>query len=134
MSASSLGSEQRAGVVRVVPETDEIVAVCLEGDFDLGNAPALGTEVGRALENGNDLILDLSQATFIDSSVVHVLVNASRAAIGSKRAVVLQLGTAPIVERVLESAEIERVLPRVHERREAVRIIQEKAETVYPKS
>jgi len=103
MSASSLGSEQRAGVVRVVPETDEIVAVCLEGDFDLGNAPALGTEVGRALENGNDLILDLSQATFIDSSVVHVLVNASRAAIGSKRAVVLQLGTAPIVERVLES-------------------------------
>jgi len=134
MSASSLGSEQRAGVVRVVPETDEIVAVCLEGDFDLGNAPALGTEVGRALENGNDLILDLSQATFIDSSVVHVLVNASRAAIGSKRAVVLQLGTAPIVERVLEIAEIERVLPRVHERREAVRIIQEKAETVYPKS
>ena len=125
MSASSLGSEQRAGVVRVVPETDEIVAVCLEGDFDLGNAPALGTEVGRALENGNDLILDLSQATFIDSSVVHVLVNASRAAIGSKRAVVLQLGTAPIVERVLEIAEIERVLPRVHERREAVRIIKQ---------
>ena len=37
-------------------------------------------------------------------------------------------------ERVLEIAEIERVLPRVHERREAVRIIQEKAETVYPKS
>ena len=133
MSATSFGSEQR-GVVRVVPETDEIVAVCLEGDFDLSNAPAIGKEVGLALEDGNDLILDLSQATFIDSSVVHVLVNASRAAIGSKRAVVLQLGTAPIVERVLEIAEIERVLPRVHERREAVRIIQEKAETVYPKS
>ena len=121
MSATSFGSEQR-GVVRVVPETDEIVAVCLEGDFDLSNAPAIGKEVGLALEDGNDLILDLSQATFIDSSVVHVLVNASRAAIGSKRAVVLQLGTAAIVERVLEIAEIERVLPRVHERREAVRI------------
>ena len=133
MSATSFGSEQR-GVVRVVPETDEIVAVCLEGDFDLSNAPAIGKEVGLALEDGNDLILDLSQATFIDSSVVHVLVNASKAVIGSKRAVVLQLGTAPIVERVLEIAEIERVLPRVHERREAVRIIQEKAETVYPKS
>ena len=133
MSASSFSPEP-GGVIRVVPETDEIVAVCLEGDFDLGNAPALGKEVGRALENGNDLILDLSQATFIDSSVVHVLVNASKAVIGSKRAVVLQLGTAPIVERVLEIAEIERVLPRVHERREAVRIIQEKAETVYPKS
>ena len=125
MSASSLGSEQRAGVVRVVPETDEIVAVCLEGDFDLSNAPAIGKEVGLALEDGNDLILDLSQATFIDSSVVHVLVNASKAVIGSDRAVVLQLGTAAIVERVLEIAEIERVLPRAHERQEAVRIIQQ---------
>ena len=124
MSATSFGSEQR-GVVRVVPETDEIVAVCLEGDFDLSNAPALGKEVGLALENGNDLILDLSQATFIDSSVVHVLVNASKAVIGSNRAVVLQLGTAAIVERVLEIAEIERVLPRAHERQEAVRIIQQ---------
>jgi anti-anti-sigma factor len=124
MSATSFGSEQR-GVVRVVPETDEIVAVCLEGDFDLSNAPAIGKEVGLALEDGNDLILDLSQATFIDSSVVHVLVNASKAVIGSDRAVVLQLGTAAIVERVLEIAEIERVLPRAHERQEAVRIIQQ---------
>jgi anti-anti-sigma factor len=125
MSASSFCSEQPAGVIRVVPETDEIVAVCLEGDFDLSNAPAFGKEVGRALENGNDLILDLSQATFIDSSVVHVLVNASKALVGSERAVVLQLGTAAIVERVLEIAEIERVLPRAHERREAVRMIQQ---------
>ena len=133
MHASSLGSEQPAGVIRVVPETDEIVAVCLEGDFDLSNAPAFGKEVGRALENGNDLILDLSQATFIDSSVVHVLVNASKAVTGSERAVVLQLGTAAIVERVLEIAQIERVLPRAHHRQEAVRIIQQ-AELVQSKS
>ena len=124
MSASSFSPEP-GGVIRVVPETDEIVAVCLEGDFDLSNAPAIGKEVGLALEDGNDLILDLSQATFIDSSVVHVLVNASKAVIGSDRAVVLQLGTAAIVERVLEIAEIERVLPRAHERQEAVRIIQQ---------
>ena len=127
MSASALGSEQRAGLIHVVPETDQIVAVCLEGDFDLSSAPALGKEVGRALENGNSLILDLSQATFIDSSVVHVLVNASKAVTGSERAVVLQLGTAAIVERALEIAEIERVLPRVHERHEAVRMIQQAA-------
>jgi anti-anti-sigma factor len=129
MHASSIGCDHRDAIIRVVAETDEIVAVCLEGDFDLSNAPAFGKEVGRALENGNNLILDLSQATFIDSSVVHVLINASKAATGSKRAVVLQLGTAPIVERVLEIAEIERVLPRAHERQEAVRIIQQRAAT-----
>ena len=130
MSAAALGSDQRDGVIRVVPETDEIVAVCLEGDFDLNNAPAFGKEIGRALENGNNLIVDLSQATFIDSSVVYVLVNASKAVTGSDRAVVLQLGTAAIVERVLEIAEIERVLPRAHERQEAVRIIQQRDEKV----
>ena len=130
MSASSFGSEHPNGVIRVVPETDEIVAVCLEGDFDLSNAPALGKEVGRALDNGHHLILDLSQATFIDSSVVHVLVNASKPVTGSERAVVLQLGTAAIVERVLEIAEIERVLPRAHERQEAVRMIQQRDEKV----
>jgi anti-anti-sigma factor len=129
MHASSIGSDHRDAVIRVIPETDEIVAVCLEGDFDLANAPAFGKEIGRALEKGNNVILDLSQATFIDSSVVHVLVNASRAVTGSERTVVLQLGTAAIVERVLQIAEIERALPRVHHRLEAVRIIQQ-AETV----
>jgi anti-sigma B factor antagonist len=132
MHASSIGSDHRDAVVRVLPETDEIVAVCLEGDFDLSNAAALSTEVDRTLKNGNNLILDLSEATFIDSSVVHVLVQASEAANGNGRGVVLQLGTAAIVERVLEIAEIERVLPRAHERQEAVRIIQQPAETVQP--
>lgn len=129
MHASSIGSDHCDAIIRVVPENGEIVAVCLEGDFDLNNAPAIGKEVGRALEDGNNLILDLSQATFIDSSVVHVLVNVSKAVTRSERAVVLQLGTAPIVERVLEIVEIERVLPRAHDRQEAVRIIQQRAAT-----
>jgi len=58
-----------------------------------------------------------------------VLVNVSKAVTGSERGVVLQLGTAPIVERVLEIVEIERVLPRAHDRQEAVRIIQQRAAT-----
>ena len=130
MFASSTGSEHREGVIRVVPETDEIVAVCVEGDFDLANAPALGDDIDRALDSGNDLIVDLSEATFIDSSVINVLVRASKAAGAREQTMVLQLGTAVIVERVLEIARIERVLPRAHDRQEAVRIIQQQAEAV----
>ena len=122
--ASSIGSEHRAGAIRVVPETDEIIAVYLEGDFDLSNAPALGDEIDRALEGGNDLIVDLSEATFIDSSVINALMRASKKAVGRAQAIILQLGTAAIVERALELAGIELVLPRAHERQEAVRIIQ----------
>jgi anti-anti-sigma factor len=122
MHASS--AECRDGVIRVLPETDGIVAVCLDGDFDLSNAAALSEQVERAQENGNDLILDLSQTTFIDSSIIHVLFDAARAVEGRNQTVILQLGTVPIVERALEIADIERVLPRARDREEAVRMIQ----------
>ena len=130
MSASTFGSVHRDGVIRVVPETDEIVAVCLEGDFDLANAPALDDQVDRALRDGKDLIMDLSQATFVDSSVINLLLRTARAAGRREHSVVLQLGTAAIVERVLEITSIERVLPRAHNRQEAVRILQQRAVTV----
>ena len=127
MSASSFGSEQSKGVVRLTREGDGIVAICLEGEFDLTNARRLDDKVDRALDSGRDLILDLSEATFIDSSVIHVLVRAGKAGDLRKQAVVLQLGTAAIVERVLEIAAIEKVLTRAHDRQEAVRIIQTQA-------
>lgn len=124
MVASSIGSQHSRGVIRVVPETDEIVAICLEGEFDLANAPALGDEIDRALESGNHLIFDLSKATFIDSSVIRALMRAVKAVSGREQALVLQLGTAAIVERLLEIVKIEQVLPRAHDRQEAVRLIQ----------
>jgi len=128
MHVSSLGSEYRNGAIRVVPETDEIIAVCLEGDFDLANAPALGDQIDLALDHATGLILDLSKATFIDSSVIHVLMRASKTAARRKQSVVLQLGTVAVVERILEIVGIEHVMPRAHDRQEAVRIIQQRAE------
>lgn len=130
MSASSVGSMHREGTIRLVSETNEIVAVCLEGEFDMANAPVLGAEVDCALKTGNNLIFDLSEATFIDSSVINVLLRAVKALSGRKQTMVLQLGTAAIVERVLEIVRIEQVLTRAHDRQEAVRIIQQQAETV----
>lgn len=73
MRASPFGSGSDIGAIRVVPETEEILAVSLEGEFDLTNAPCLSDEIERALDRGNGLIVDLSEATFIDSSVIHVL-------------------------------------------------------------
>ena len=130
MSASPVGSEHREGVIRVVPETDEIVAVCLEGEFDLAEVRRLRDEIDRALDGGKDVILDLSEATFIDSSIIGALVHGSREARASKQSMVLQLGTAAIVERVLELFAIEQVLPRAHDRPEAVQIIQQRAASV----
>ena len=126
MSVSSFGSEHQAGAIRVISEGDEIVAVCLEGEFDLANVSALREQVDGTVAGGDDLILDLSQATFIDSSVIRVHFDAASAVAGRDQAIVLQLGTAPIVERALELVEMERVLARAHDREEAVRMIRDK--------
>lgn len=123
MVASSFDYEHRAGVLRVASEADGIVALCVQGDFDLANVSALRDEVDETLARGDDLILDLSEASFIDSSVIHVLFHAARAVRGREQSLVLQLGTAPIVERALQIAEIERVVPRAHDRDEAVEMI-----------
>lgn len=127
MPASSAGSKE--GVVWVVPETDEIVAVCLEGEFDMANTRTVGEEIDRTLAGGKDLIFDLSEATFIDSSLIAVLIRAVKATRGTEQAVVLQLGTTAIVERVLEITRIEQVVPRAHDRQEAVRMIRQRAKT-----
>ena len=123
MHASSIGCEHPEGAIRVVPETDEIVLLCLEGEFDVANVSTLRDQVDFALVSGNNVILDLSEATFIDSSVIHVLFSAARAVEGKGQTVILQLGTAPIVERALEIVDIDRALPRAHDRKEALRLI-----------
>jgi anti-sigma B factor antagonist len=121
---SPFGSEHPIGVIRVVAETDDIIALSLEGDFDVLNAPDLDAETDGVLGGGWNLILDLSDATFIDSAVVNVLVRAERRAREHEQAVVLQVGTAAIVERVLDIVGIDQVLPRAHGREEAVRMLQ----------
>lgn len=127
MSAASPGYTEPQGTIGVVLETEEIAAVCLEGDFDVTNASALRGQIDRELMDGNSLILDLSQATFIDSHIIHALFDSVRAACARKRAIVLQLGTAPIVEKALEICGIQRVLDRAHDRGEAVRMIERHA-------
>lgn len=126
MPASSLDSEFREGVIHVVTETDGIIAISLEGDFDLANAPTLGERVSQGLDTGTGLIIDLSDATFIDSTVIQVLVQAARAGAERGKPVVLQLGTAAEVERTIKIVGIERVLPRAHERQHAVAMIRQR--------
>ena len=94
------------------------------------NAPALDAQIELALDRGNDLILDVSEASFIDSSVIHLVARAAQTAQTTEQTVVLQLGTAAIVERVLEVSGIEEVLPRAHDRREALLVIREHAASV----
>jgi anti-sigma B factor antagonist len=52
------------------------LVVRVEGELDLATAPTLWTALEQALADGNQLVLDLSEVTFIDSSGLSVLIRA----------------------------------------------------------
>jgi anti-anti-sigma factor len=113
------------GELQVFAETDEIAGLRLEGEFDVANAPQIFEQGERLLADDKQVILDLSDATFIDSSVIHALFRLGAVARKSGRLVVLQLGTAAVVERVIQICNIERILPRASTRPEAIDVIRQ---------
>jgi len=125
MPTSLHRSDYGDGAIRIQPEADDIVVLALEGDFDRHNARTLGAQLDRAFEKQKNLVLDLTEVTFMDSSVVNELFRAAHVANERGQTAVLQLGTAPPVERILEIVGIESVLPRARDRQEAIRIIEE---------
>jgi anti-sigma B factor antagonist len=117
------------GKVHVRPETDNIVAISLEGEFDRANSFLISEQAEQALDEDKHLILDLSEATFIDSSTIHALVQAQNAAAKHGQIIVLQLGTAATVERALQLSGIDQLLPRAGTRGEAVQTLQRLAQS-----
>jgi anti-anti-sigma factor len=85
----------------VVPRAGAAVVVLL-GEHDLATKDALN-EALTSLVDANDLVVvDLSSVLFIDSSILGELVRADRAARAGGKRFRLQVGTEPIVRRVLE--------------------------------
>jgi anti-sigma B factor antagonist len=95
--------------------------VALAGEHDLSTAAELGEALARALAESSSVVIDLSAVTFVDSSVVGVLVDAQRRAAtleGRGVAVVAPPRGAPA--RLLDLMGAHRLV-RVFESREAAR-------------
>ena len=104
---------------------DDIVAIGLEGEFDMDNAPLIARETQQALDQGNHLILDLSAATFIDTTVINLLYRTHAAATRHGRVAVLQLARGALVDRVLQFSGIEKAMSRSHNRETAIKRIRQ---------
>jgi anti-sigma B factor antagonist len=90
----------------------------ISGEHDLSTAPNLRRRVDGLLDEGLPTVVDLSPATFIDSSILGVILDGRRRATekGIGFAVVHSNG-ADAVDRVLEVTGLRAELP-VHARRE----------------
>jgi len=64
----------------ILERRDGVVLVRVHGEHDVFTAPALREQVHGAIEQAEPLVIDLSGATFIDSSVLAVLLGGLRRA------------------------------------------------------
>jgi len=86
--------------------------ITFSGEHDLNTAPELRDQLGSAIRDGGAVVVDLSGAAFIDSSILGALLDARREAVdaGCGFAVALSGGAQP-VERVLEVTGLNSTLP-----------------------
>ena len=76
--------------------------VVLAGEHDLHSADEVQETFDQSLAVCDHLIVDLSTAEFIDSTIVGVLMQTRGKAVELDRKFSVVLGTAPVVERILE--------------------------------
>jgi anti-sigma B factor antagonist len=99
------------GHMRVVDQSD-VRVVELFGEHDLAAVPALRDMIDELLDSGSRIVVDLSQATFIDSAVVGTIVYGYSRAVsvaGHSVAVVVKPDSVP--GTIWRVAAVSHVLP-----------------------
>lgn len=101
---------------------EDVVVVVVEGEHDIYTAPALRERLDEALGRGGGIVIDLTAATFVDSSVLGALLEARRRALEAEQAYVVCVGDSvePGVQRILDVTGLVPVLPVVNGRAAAV--------------
>jgi anti-sigma B factor antagonist len=102
-----------------VDRGDGVAVVVVEGEHDVYTAPSISEQLDSLLAEGTPFVIDLTDATFVDSSVLRVLLEARRRAEekGIGFAVALGQEESGPVRRVLDITGLLPVLP-VHAARE----------------
>lgn len=100
----------------------DVVIVSVEGEHDIYTAPTLRERLDEALGQGGGVVVDLTAATFVDSSVLGALLDARRRALEAEQGYVVCVGETvePGVRRILDITGLVPVLPVVSGRDEAV--------------
>jgi len=105
---------------------DGVVLVAVHGEHDIASAPGLRTAIEEAFARSQHVVVDLTSSTFVDSTVLGVLLSARGRAEEEELgyAVVLEpAGGDPAVRRILEVTGLDALLPVHPERDAAVRAL-----------
>jgi anti-sigma B factor antagonist len=106
--------------VRVLQPRPGAAVVECAGELDITTAPELNSMLEDLAAENDLVVVDLSEAEFIDSSIIQCLARAHRRSREINTQFRLQLATAPIVERALELSGMLEVLGIATTRAEAL--------------
>ena len=108
----------RTGELALERNDAGLAVLTISGEHDLSTAPNLRRRLDNLLDEGTSTVVDLSPATFIDSSILGVILDGRRRATSSGIGfAVVHSNGADAVDRVLEVTGLRAELP-VHARRE----------------
>jgi anti-sigma B factor antagonist len=107
--------------IRIEHERPGAAILVLEGDHDVSGTAQLSALVASLVETHELVVVDLSGAEFVDSSVISALVQAKRDSLERGRAFRVQIGTEDIVRRAFELVGVLEYLEWAPTREEALR-------------
>jgi anti-anti-sigma factor len=105
----------------VVERSEQAWVLILRGEHDLSTSPALVNELDAVFAHGTMVVVDLAEASFIDSSVAGALMRAWETAQSREASTVVLCapgGSPP--RRLLDMVGMTRVIPTFETRAEAI--------------
>ncbi|MGH2968508.1 MAG: STAS domain-containing protein [Solirubrobacteraceae bacterium] len=112
----------RTYTVEVVPSPAGITAVALAGELDMAAAPVLRSRVDAAA-GARGVLLDLSGATFVDSSILKELLRAS-AELGRYETRLVLAGIPPAVRRLFDLTRTAELFTLAADRESGLRLLE----------
>ena len=108
------------GDVTVIEPRQGAAVVEVRGEHDLSAQPELNDLLAGLIAGNELVVVDISEATFIDSTFIHGLWLANQAAASRGATLRVQLGTARIVDRMVEITHIGELIEVVPTREAAL--------------
>jgi anti-sigma B factor antagonist len=117
-SNQGISADVRTGEIALERTDPGMAVLTISGEHDLSTAPNLRRRLDGLIEERTPTVVDLSPATFIDSSIIGVILDGRRRAADEKIGfAVARSNGSDAVDRVLEVTGLRTELP-VHARRE----------------
>jgi len=108
------------GRIEVVHSAGTCV-VALHGEHDLSTVPDVEREISGVLDSGSPLVVDLTGAAFIDSSVLGVIIAGHRRSVETlERAIAVVVAADSASDRLAKLVSLDTIVPTFATRDEAI--------------